>query len=130
MKKYILIGVVVLSLIACILLINFQADTRIIYEGGSQNWIVTYTIEGNKQNHDSNYTIKYIGDQSNNVKNVYYKIDGPTEGEDGYFILPDTKEYSSELKDTGGIPGSSDRDIRFNIEWNDQKEHFMLERKN
>lgn len=129
-KKYIFIGVAVLLLIACILLINFQADKKIIYEGESQNWMVTYTMEGNKQNHVSNYTIKYVGDQSSNIKNVYYEIDGPTEGEGGYFTLPDTKEYSGKIKDTGGIPRSSDRDIRFNIEWNNQKELFMLERKN
>lgn len=127
MKKNALIGVL---LIVCILLIMFQPDKRIVYEGISQNWIVTYTIESIEQGHVSNYVIQYVGKQSGDMKNVYYKIDGPTEGEDGYFTLSDSREYSGKLKNTGGMPKSSDRDIRFNIEWGTQKEEFLLERKN
>lgn len=59
---------------------NTSKNIVINYEGTSQNWAVSYKIDGNEKLHDSYYTFKYTGEDANSVKNVNYSIDGPKKG--------------------------------------------------
>jgi hypothetical protein len=130
MKKYITSFVVSLGIVGCVLLTGCQFDSKniekIVFEGESLNWQVVYTMEGDKQHHDSYFTIKYKGEQSDSINNVDYIIDGPTEGGDGNFILPNTKEYSDKMLLTGDMPKPSDRTIVVTIKWNGQTELMAL----
>lgn len=107
---------------------NSSKNTIIDYEGTSRNWAVSYKIIGNEKVHDSYYTFKYTGENSNSVKDVNYSIDGPKEGEDGKFTLNDTKEFTGKMRMTGGIPSSTDRDINVDIRWNGDIEVLVLKR--
>jgi hypothetical protein len=105
---------------------NISKNIVINYEGTSRNWAVSYKIEGNEKSHDSYYTFKYIGEDSNSVKTVNYLIDGPKEGEDGEFTLSDTKQFTGKMRMTGGLPSSTDRDINVDIKWNGDIEMLVL----
>jgi hypothetical protein len=107
---------------------NISKNIIINYEGTSRNWAVSYKIEGNEKLHDSYYTFKYTGENSNSVKDVNYLIDGPKEGEDGRFTLSDTKEFTGKMRMTGGIPSSTDRGISVDIKWNGDIEVLVLRR--
>lgn len=124
MKKIIFVLV-----ICSIFLIGCKSKNVVInYEGKNQNWDVSYKIDGNEESHDGYYTFKYIGSDNSSIKAVEYSIDGPTEGESGKFTLPYTNEYSGKIKETGGLPRISDRDIKVKVEWSGKTEMVMLSR--
>lgn len=105
-----------------------SANVVINYEGKSQNWDVTYKIEGTEKTHDSFYTFKYIGVDNKPESKIIYLIDGPKEGEDGKFSLGNERQYTGKMSITGGIPNMKDRDIKVKIEWNGKIETAMLKR--
>jgi len=120
----------ILLLFLCMfLLIGCRNEEIIInYEGESDNWIITYRIEGNEKSHDSFYTFRYIGPADDSIQEVKYAIDGPKEGETSTFTLDQTREYTGKMKMTGGLPKSSDRDIKVKIEWNGKTDLLFLRR--
>jgi uncharacterized lipoprotein NlpE involved in copper resistance len=127
MKKIIYIVIILsLLLVGCKNKENAVGNTIINYEGKSQNWEVTYKIEGNEKKHDSYYTFKYIGTDAKPKAEVQYSIDGPKEGESDVFLLKDKNEYSGKMKNTGGMPGDTDRGINVKLEWDGKTEILVL----
>lgn len=127
MKKIIYVLVILsLLLVGCKNKENTVSDTIINYEGKSQNWEVTYKIEGNEKKHDSYYTFKYIGTDEKPKAEVQYSIDGPKEGESDQFLLKDNNEYSGKMKNTGGMPTDTDRGINVKVEWDGKTELLVL----
>lgn len=121
--------VISLIIIFSLFLVGCKNDNMVInYEGNSESWYVSYKIEGSEKTHDSYYIIKFIGTDNKTESEIKYHIDGPKEGEEGKFSLGNNNEYTGKIKMTGGIPSSSDRDIRVTIEWNGQKETALLKR--
>lgn len=109
---------------------NTSKNIVINYEGTSQNWAVSYKIDGNEKLHDSYYTFKYTGEDASSVKNVNYSIDGPKEGESGKFSINNTEGYTGKMKITGGLPSSTDRGINVEIKCNGDIELLLLKRTN
>lgn len=103
-------------------------DVLINYEGVSSNWEIGFKIDGNENKHDTYYTFKYIGKSSDLVKDVNYSIDSSNEGEEGKFTLSNSKLYNGKLKLTAGLPKPTDRDITFDIKWNEKKESIILKK--
>lgn len=103
-------------------------DVVLNYEGSSPSWTVSYVINGNESLHDTYYTFKYTGGNSNSVKDVKYSIDSSNEGEDDSFKLGSTMVHTGKLKLTAGLPKPTDRDITVKFEWNGKKESIILEK--
>jgi hypothetical protein len=103
-------------------------NVTINYEGKSQNWDISYKIEGTEKTHDSYYTIKFIGNDNKPKGEIRCQIDGPKEGESDLFSLDEKYEHRGKMRVTGGIPSSSDRDIRVKIQWNGKTETALLKR--
>jgi len=119
--------VAIITLLLLFTLIGCRKENIVInYKGISDNWEISYKIEGNKEVHDSFYTFKYLGSDLKAVKEVRYEIDGPREGESSKFILENTNEYTGKMKMTGGLPRESDRDIIVKVFWNDQTDLLIL----
>jgi|GEM_PF-1315771 len=103
-------------------------DVLLNYEGSSPSWNVAYKIDGNESLHDTYYTFKYTGDDSNSVKDVKYSIDSSNEGEDDSFKLENTLVHTGKLKLTAGLPKPTDRNITVEFEWNEKKESIILKK--
>ena len=116
-----------LFLIIICLLLGCSKNSTLLYSGSGENWDIEYNVtmlEGGINNNDGIYTITYIGKEEV-TGTVEYKIESDFLNESGVLPLNDGKIISrtyDKYLETVDI-------IRFTINWNDQQETILVNKK-